>query len=45
MKKILSIIISVLIALSVASVFYRYIVLEDINYETKPIEEFTEDDF
>lgn len=45
MKKIIITTIGILIALSVLSVLYRYVVLEDINYETKPIDEFTEDDF
>lgn len=34
----------VLICLTVAFTFYRYIVQEDFAYEMKAIEQFTEDD-
>lgn len=30
--------------LSIAAVFYRYLILHQFSYDSKPIEEFTEED-
>lgn len=35
---------TVLTIVSIFSAFYKYVILESFNYETKDISEFTEDD-
>ena len=45
MKKTIILLFAFFIALTLAATFFRHIVLEDIAYEAKPPEEFTEDDF
>ncbi len=32
------------IGVSVAATYYRYVIEQDFSYETKPLEDFTEDD-